>query len=164
MTRLVLTVFCFVAVLAVVCSAGTPDQNKALIGKFVEIGNSRDLDRLPEVVVDDFERHCQATPGLVIDTLDKFRKFMEADVKVCPDSQVEVQQMVAEDDRVAIWATYTGTQTGVMGPFPPSGKTMVLDFGAIFRLEDGKIAELWVVWDNMAALTQLGHFPPKAAK
>lgn len=31
---------------------------------------------------------------------------------------------------------------------------MSLDFGAIFRLHDGRIAELWVIWDNMAALAQ----------
>jgi hypothetical protein len=33
-------------------------------------------------------------------------------------------------------------------------------FIGIFRLEEGKIAELWVEWDNLATLTQLGHFPP----
>ncbi len=32
--------------------------------------------------------------------------------------------------------------------------------GGIFRLEDGKIAEMWVTWDNLSALMQLGHFPP----
>ncbi len=84
-------------------------------------------------------------------------------MQVCPDSKVEINQMVAEDDRVAIWATYSGTQEGAMGPFPPSGKRMVLEFGAIFRVEEGKLAELWVTWDNMAALSQLGHFPPKVS-
>jgi hypothetical protein len=30
----------------------------------------------------------------------------------------------------------------------------------IHRLENGKIVETWVTWDNMAALAQLGHLPP----
>lgn len=30
----------------------------------------------------------------------------------------------------------------------------------ILRIEEGKIAEIWVEWDNLNALTQLGHFPP----
>lgn len=30
----------------------------------------------------------------------------------------------------------------------------------VVRFEDGKIAEWWVTWDNLAGLTQLGHFPP----
>ena len=46
-----------------------------------------------------------------------------------------------------------------MGPFPPSGKRLSLDFAALFRIESGKIVELWVTWDNLAALSQLGHFP-----
>jgi hypothetical protein len=46
-----------------------------------------------------------------------------------------------------------------MGPFPPSGKKVESTFLRILRLEDGKIAELWVEWDNLAMLTQLGHFP-----
>ena len=30
------------------------------------------------------------------------------------------------------------------------------------RRSEGKIAELWVEWDNLAFLKQLGHFPPPA--
>ena len=44
---------------------------------------------------------------------------MEADVLAFPDSRVKVHQMAEEDDRVAIWATYSGTQGGAMGPFLP---------------------------------------------
>jgi hypothetical protein len=31
---------------------------------------------------------------------------------------------------------------------------------SILRLEGGKIVEMWVEWDNLNILTQLGHFPP----
>ena len=47
------------------------------------------------------------------------KAFMEADVLAFPDSRVKVHQMAEEDDRVAIWATYSGTQGGAMGPFLP---------------------------------------------
>ena len=50
-----------------------------------------------------------------------------------------------------------------MGPFPPSGYAIDLKFIRILRVEDGKIAEIWVEWDNLAVLTQLGHFPPPGA-
>jgi hypothetical protein len=30
----------------------------------------------------------------------------------------------------------------------------------MFRIEAGNIAELWVTWDNLAGLVQLGLFPP----
>lgn len=71
--------------------------------------------------------------------------------------------MIAEGDRVAIWATYSGTQKGPLGPFPPSGKGLKLDISGVFRIEDAKIAEIWVTWGNLTSLTQLGHFPPQGA-
>ena len=47
-----------------------------------------------------------------------------------------------------------------MGPFPPSGLELEIPFIGLLRIEDGKIAEIWVEWDNLNALAQLGHFPP----
>jgi hypothetical protein len=38
---------------------------------------------------------------------------------------------------------------------------MEVEMGAVVRLKDAKIAELWVTWDNIAGLTQLGHLPPQ---
>ena len=60
---------------------------------------------------------------------------------------------------MAFWLKYEGTQKGQMGPFPPSNKKMQLDIGGIFRIQNGKLAELWITWDNLASLIQLGHFP-----
>lgn len=157
--RLGLLTLCLIVLAAGPSAAGSLEDNKAIVEGFVAVGNARELERLSEFVADDFVRHCQATPEFDIRSREQFRELMEADAAAFPDSRLEVQQLVAEGDRVAVWATYSGTQRGPMGPFPASGKTMSLDFGAIFRLHDGKIVELWVTWDNMAALTQLGHFP-----
>jgi predicted ester cyclase len=52
--------------------------------------------------------------------------------------------------------------TGPMGEFPPTGKSVESKFISIFRIEEGRIAELWVEWDNLAMFTQLGLFPPGA--
>ncbi len=72
--------------------------------------------------------------------------------------------MVAEGDRVAVWANYSGTQSGPMGAFPPSDRQVDLDFAGILRFEDGKIAEIHVVWDNLDMLVQLGHLSPPGAE
>ena len=79
-----------------------------------------------------------------------------------PDQQLEIKKLIAEGDLVAFWAIYKGTQTGQMGTFPPSNKYVELDFSGYHRLENGKIAETWITWDNIAFLSQLGHFPPVA--
>jgi hypothetical protein len=37
---------------------------------------------------------------------------------------------------------------------------MTLSFIGLPKVEDGKIVEMWVEWDNLAALVQLGHSAP----
>lgn len=46
-----------------------------------------------------------------------------------------------------------------MGPFPATHRRMELEVIGIFRISRGKLAELWVTWDNLAALGQLGLMP-----
>ena len=135
------------------------ERNKELGRRFTEVLNNRQWDLLDELVAPDFQRHCQATPGVVVKSLEEFKAFLRADAASFPDSVQTPRLIVAEDDMIAVWAAYEGTQLGQMGPFPPSGKRMSIDFSAMIRVEAGKIAELWVVWDNVAALTQLGHLP-----
>jgi predicted ester cyclase len=104
-------------------------------------------------------RHCQATPDLDVESLDQLKEFLRLDTEVFPDSVQTIRHLVAEGNLVAVWTTYEGTQKGPMGPFPPSAARAQFDFGAAFRMEEGKIAEWWVTWDNMTVLRQLGHLP-----
>ncbi len=136
------------------------ERNKAIIREFFTAVNRHDLNRLSDWIADDIVRHCQATPDVVVRNREDFKNFLEADFKVCPDSEQILKILVAEGDYVAVYATYLGTQTGQMGPFLPSNKKMELDYCGIMRFENGKIAEVWVTWDNLTALSQLGHFKP----
>ena len=135
------------------------EQNKAVIRRFLEAWNSRRPEVFDELVAPDVLRHCEATPDLEVRSLDQLKEFLRRDTEVFPDSVQTIQHLVAEGDLVAAWATYEGTQRGPMGPFPPSGARARFDFGAVFRMEGGKIAEWWVTWDNMTILRALGHLP-----
>jgi len=137
----------------------TPEQNKAVIQRFFEAWNSRRTDAFDELIAPDVVRHCEATPGLEARSLDDIKEFLRLDTSVFPDSVQTIQLLLAENDLVAAWTTYEGTQTGPMGPFPPSNRKARFDFGAVFRMENRKIAEWWVTWDNMAILRALGHLP-----
>ena len=122
---------------------------------------SGDPDAIDRYFTDDYVRHCQATPDIPHANLEQFKAFLAADRDAVPDQEVEWMHIFGKGDLVAVWAVYRGTQHGTMGPFPPTGRRFELDFGGVHRLVDGKIAETWVTWDNLSALTQLGHFPPK---
>ncbi len=136
------------------------DDTKTLVRRFGEAMNARRLDDLDELVAHDFVRHCQATPEADVRSLQGFKEFLRKDFATFPDSVQTARHVVVEGDLVAVWATYEGTQMEPMGPFPASRRRMLLDYAAFLRLEKGKIAEMWVTWDNAAALAQLGHLPP----
>lgn len=145
------------------CSSSSEPQleeNKAVVQHFIEAVNSRDFNTLDELVASNLVRHSQATPGLNVRSLDEFKQFLRQDLETFPDAHQEVNMMIAEGDKVALYMTLTGIQEGAMGPYSASGKKVDVRFPGILRFEEGKIAEMWVEWDNLNILTQLGHFPP----
>ena len=144
-------------------SAETGADNVARVKAMVAAINERDLQALDAVVAGDVKRHSAATPGVVVENLAQFKSFLETDFASVPDSVVTINIIFTAGDKVAVHATYSGTQTGTFGPFPASGEYFELPFISILRIDDGKIAEIWVEWDNLSALAQMGHFPPPDA-
>lgn len=150
-------------VLAVSCTPSSStrrEANKDLVLRFTEATNEADWEALAEIVTADFTRHSAATAGPPVTSREEFIQLQESFLVSIPDQQVTGQQLIAEGDYVAARFTYTGTQTGPMGEFPATGRRVEAPFLAIFRIEAGQVAELWVEWDNLAMLTQLGLFPP----
>ena len=133
--------------------------NRATIEAFADALNRQDYDALDTLMAADVVRHSQATPGLIVESRDAFIQF-DIDGRITfPDQHIALDTLVAEDDLVLAMATYTGTQDGPMGDLPPSGSKIILEFPTLFRLDNGLIVELWVTWDNLAFLSQLGLFP-----
>jgi predicted ester cyclase len=122
--------------------------------------NDRDLDRLDQLVSQNVVRHSAATAGVVVTNLTEFKAFLESDFLAVPDSVMTIDVIFGNQDYVAMRAIYSGTQSGQMGPFPPTDKRFELPFIGILKIDKGKISEIWVEWDNVFALSQLGHLAP----
>lgn len=134
-------------------------QVRNLINRLEEAMNSRQLELLDEIMVDDFARYCEATPDFDVRSRDDFKEFLRQNTLSFPDNVQRVEQVVVEGDRAGVWMTYEGTQQGPLGPFPASGRRTFFHFGGIFGIRDGKLAEFSVTWDNVTILAQLGHLP-----
>jgi predicted ester cyclase len=128
-----------------------------VLGDLLRAMNERRLDDLDDLPAPGFVRHCQATPQLTVNSRDDFKDFLRHDAAAFPDNVQTFEHVVCDGDMAGVWAIYEGTQTGPMGPFPPSGKRVKFDFAAFFRMEDGRLVESWITWDNMTILGQLGH-------
>jgi predicted ester cyclase len=144
------------------CAPADSSANEEIVLRMIEAVNTRDFDALDEVVSPTVRRYSGATPEVQVTSLEEFKAFLHADLAAVPDAMQETNMIFSFFNDTATTEIYTGTQTGQMGPFPPSGRELELPFIGLLRIEDGKIAEIWVEWDNLNALAQLGHFPPPA--
>jgi predicted ester cyclase len=136
-----------------------PENVRNLFHQLADAMNSRKLEELDDILTDDFTRHCEATPGVVIHSREDFKEFLHAYTLSFPDNVQTFEQIVVEGDKAGFWATYEGTQEGDLGPFSANGRKTKFTFGGVARIREGRIAEWWVTWDNMTILAQLGHLP-----
>ena len=136
------------------------DKNKDIVRAFAQAINDRDWDALDRLVAADFVRHSASAPP--VHSREALKQFLRDEFETFPDANETIEDMVAENDRVAVRHRFRGTQTGQMGPYPASGRTLAAHYLAIYRIASGVIAESWAEWDNLNGLRQLGHFPPTA--
>ncbi len=83
--------------------------------------------------------------------------FLQAEFNTFPDAEETLMDLIAEEDKVAARHEFRGTQLGPMGPLPASGKVLQATYLAIYRIDNGRICEVWAEWDNLSGLKQLGH-------
>jgi steroid delta-isomerase-like uncharacterized protein len=134
-----------------------PADNKAIIRTYVEtIWNQQQVDRADELVAPDFLDHGahRQAPGLA-GAKQKWTMYLTG----IPDLHVTIEDLVAEDDKVAVRRSYEGTHRGELLGIPPTGKPVLIGGISIFHLAGGKIAEHWEQIDGLALMQQLGVFP-----
>lgn len=73
-----------------------------------------------------------------------------------PDLKADMQDIIAEGDKVVGRFVVSGTHTGNFMGMPASGKSFSYDEIVIVRFKDGKIVEHWAEMDSMGLMQQLG--------
>jgi predicted ester cyclase len=79
------------------------------------------------------------------------------------DLHYEIEDSVAEGDKVAVRVTASGRHTGKFIGFEPTGKSYKVKQMHMYRFKDGKIIEHWSVRDDLDQGMQLGFVPGGAA-
>ena len=64
--------------------------------------------------------------------------------------------LIASDDRVVVRWMMDATHDGPLAGIPATGKRVQQQGTVIYRMEDGKIAEVWARIDRIGMLQQLG--------
>ena len=76
-----------------------------------------------------------------------FREYYAAMRAAVPDARYEVDDLIAEGDKVVVRWRLLGTHEGSFQGIAPTGRAITLKGIAIYRVDRGKLMERWVVSD-----------------
>lgn len=124
----------------------------------VDAINDRDLERIRDLVTDDFVDHG-APPGLVPPGPDGYITVMEFVTGVL-QLRYEIHEVVVADDRVALRATGHGVHRSDHLGVPATGRPYALPSMHLYRGDGDRLAEHWGVRDELSVLYQVGALTP----
>lgn len=117
------------------------NHNKAIIRRIFEEGLNRgNLEIIDELFDTRFVDHTtpDQPPGP-----EGVKDYFAAVRAGFPDMHVTIDDLIAEDARVAVRTTWRGTHLGTYDGTPASGRSVTRTMIQIFHIEDGKILEEW---------------------
>jgi C-1 hydroxylase len=131
------------------------EDNKTLIRRYVETWNRGDLKALSEFWSPKMV-HYTRTQAHGIDAV---KGIIGSFMSAFPDLRWEIDDIVAEGDKVVTRMTAHGTHKGSYMGLPPTNKEINCNVLGIARFDDGKIVEHWGVTDELAMMSQIGILP-----
>ena len=135
------------------------NANKKIIQRlYKEILEDWNMPLADELVANQFTSHDwpKGSPS----GPEAFRNYYSNVIRsVLPDARYEVDDMIAEGDKVVVRWRLLGTHKGNFLDISPTGRWVTLKGIAIYRLEDSKVTERWVVTDLHGLLQKLKESP-----
>ncbi|MCI0453942.1 MAG: ester cyclase [Candidatus Dadabacteria bacterium] len=135
------------------------DENKALAMRaFEEVWNKGNLAVVDEIYLQKFvdQQHHRPDSAKPIKGTETFKEFATELLKAFPDHNATIQDQIAEGDKVVIRYKSIATHRGKIWGVESTNKQVTWTGIVIYRIESGKIAEVWVNWDLLGLLQQIG--------
>ncbi len=151
--RLPILALMSIVALKPVAHAADLETNKQLYRNYIEnVINHRHIEETSKYFgVDFIEHNRNLASGLA-----GKKSFVASVLAGFSDYHGEIEQIVAEGDRIAVRILWTGTQDGPFLGRPPTGRKVRFATADFFRIQDGKLAEHWDVVDSLPRAIALG--------
>ena len=130
------------------------EQNKAIRRQAYEAVNQKNLDALDEMIASDIINHSARpgqTPGL-----EGVKQLFSSLHAAFSDFHIDVEDMIAEGDKVVARVRASGTHQGEFMGIAPTGNRVEFSAIDISRIAEGKIVEHWSNSDQLGMMRQLG--------
>ena len=137
-------------------------ENKVVMRRFVEFINTGNESLAEELISPDATFHVPGRPEPMrgpagyLAVIGMMRGGF-------PDIQWTLEEMIAEDDKVAARFTMRGTHQGVFFGVPPTGKAIAVQAMNFYRLSGGQFVEERGQPDLLGLLQQIGAVPTPGA-
>jgi steroid delta-isomerase-like uncharacterized protein len=144
--------------------ASTQQQREAaeeISEAFVEAYNTGDTSLVEPVVTDDFVCH-NLSEDLDLHGASEYAGRIKEVRGAFDDFEMEEELLIVEGDRGATRIRWGGRHTDSFQGIPGTGEEVDTTSVVLTRMEDGKLAEMWVYNDTMGFLRQLGIDPTAA--
>lgn len=132
-------------------------ENEAVVRRFYEeMNNGRKNEVAGELFTADHTMHDPQVPA------DDGPEGMVAVVSTYQtglNGHWEINDIFSSNDKVVVRWTGTGEHVAELNGIPPTGRKIDVSAISIHRMQAGKIAETWEVWDTLGFLQQLGVVP-----
>ncbi len=135
-------------------------DNVALVRQYLEAFNEQDHEQMTELLADGVVEHGAHEE---LHGVDEILDFLDAHFETFPDYSGTADAVVADGDQVVVRYTVSGTHTGEYRDVEPTGHRTEWTGLAMYRVEDGEIAEIWIEEDRLGLLEQLDAVDPEHA-
>jgi steroid delta-isomerase-like uncharacterized protein len=139
-------------------NASMTEANKAVVRRvYDELWNEWNLAVTDEIVAPDLR--FRGSLGTTHTGVDAFKRYVEQMRTAFPDWRNRIDDLIGERDKVVARMTWSGTHGGSLFGIDPTCRSVTYVGAAIFRLEQGKIKDAWVVGDTQELWRALGVGP-----
>ena len=131
------------------------EQNKTLVRTLMEeVWHKRNVAAIDEIFAPEYVGHLISHPGSSHD-IEEAKQSSADFLSAFSDFRVTCDDVFAEGDRVALRYTTRATHTGEFAGVAPTGRRVSFSGIAIYRCHEGRIAEIWQIFDGPGLMAQL---------
>jgi len=131
----------------------TEEEVNAIMGDVLKVWNNFDMEACDRVFSADYVDHDPMRGDTI--GLDAFKKLLTSYSENYSSMDLSIHETFIKNDKVASLSTWKATHI--------SGAEIELSVVVIFRVVDGKIAELTYYYDSLKEMKQMGYkiIPPE---
>jgi steroid delta-isomerase-like uncharacterized protein len=132
------------------------EQHAALARRwFEEVWNQKNPDTVRELIAPECVAHGTSETGGDLRGPDGFLELQSRLLSAFPDLHIEVQDVLAAGDRIAVRWTGTMHHLGDSLGVAATGAEIKVNGIGLARIADGKLVEIWDSWDKLSMFQQI---------